>query len=458
VYRKIVLILLFVCVSISSAHASALTQGFRQAKKAEKSGDLKGALLLYQNLIEKYPNRVKSILRAYDHILNIHKNLGQEDKYHELLSEMKKVFPSKGFDVKDIEKLSVIYSKNGEEEEALRLQRYLVDTPHSSVYRKEIIRTYARLLKHYAAKEDKEQVSALVKKLEAMPEHGLDDKDIYKIALFHLKYGNKEKAITLLKNLVQRSPDAVLSRKALYVLAMESYTRKDYEGAIAYYSRYIERYPENTFYVQKAYQRIVDSYLAMGKVDLSNEMMKKVTDEINGLSDYRSQLNLAIDLKFKGMDELAEVTFKKGYMAATKIIEEKPGKYDAVKAYLEILRAAHALAKSDIAEKSASAIISGFDSLGKDKKYTENVAFIQSQAYLWLGRIYKEREDHEKTIKVLEDFLHLYPASKDREYAVFELANEYESKGDRDKAKGLYEIIQTEPFKNRAEQRLAILK
>lgn len=443
---------------LSSTNAHALLHYFKNAKEAEESGNYEKALSFYNRLLERYPYETKSILRAYDHILHIHKIRKDTQRMKELLAHLKNNYPDQSFDLRDMEKLSLIYFRYGEIDEALRLQRKIIDEPHSPIYIKAVLRTYSRLLKYYKEKKDKNLISDLLRRLTSLPTRDFDDKDVYKYALLYLDYGDKAEAIKIMKRIVQDYPHTISSRKALFILGEEAQEVKDYDGAIRYYSIYIERYPQNTFYVQKAFQRIVDSYLLKGDTRFSEELMKKVADLVNGISDYRSQFNLVIDLKSKNMDEFAAATFYIGYNEAKALIAENPGTYDALKAYLEIQKAAHALWKYDIAEDAAIRTLKDFNNLKGNVGFNKNVNFIKSQAYLWLARIYKEQERFDDTIKMLEDFLKLYPEHKDRDYALYELGRAYENTGNVKKAKELYIMVNSEPLKSKAQERLAGLK
>lgn len=441
-----------------STNAYALLHYFKNAKKAEESGNYEKALSLYNKVLERYPYETKSILRAYDHILNIYETRKDTQHLKELLTYLKNNYPNKSFDLIDIEKLSLIYFRNKENDDAMKLQWKIIDEPYSLVYIKTILRTYSRILKYCKDNGDKDLLLNFLNRLASLPTNDFDDKDIYKYALLFLDFGEKAEAIRIMKKIVQNHPDTTSSRKALFILAEQAQKVKDYDSAIKYYSIYIERYPQNTFYIQKAYQRIVDCYILKGDKRISKELMKQVADLVNGVSDYRSQLNLAIDLKFKNMDELAEATFHTGYYEAKKLIAENPETYDALKAYLEIIRSAHALGKYDIAEEAATATLTNFTNLKGNTEFNNNVSFIKSQAYLWLARIYREHERYNDTIKMLENFLRLYPEHKDRDYAIYELAKTYDKNGATEKAKDLYKTINSEPFKSSAMKRLAELE
>lgn len=455
-FKRLVILLFF--FAIFSTDAFALAHYFKNAKKAEESGNYDKALSLYNRVLERHPYETKSVLRAYDHILKIYKIKKDTRRMKELLTHLKNNYPDKSFDLRDIEKLSLIYSKYGENEEALRLQIKIIDESYSPIYTDAVLRTYSRLLKYYQEKKDTNMISHLLYRLSSMSTIDFDGSDLYEYAMLFLKYGDEAKTLLILKKITEDYSNTTASRKSLFILAEKAQKMKDYKTAIEYYSIYIERYPKSTFYVQKAYQRIVDCYLAMGDKRLSEEFMKQVVDWVNGVSDYRSQLNLAIDLKSKNMDKLAEVTFKTGYSEATGIINKDPESYDALKAYLEIMRAAHAIGRHDIVEQTATATLRDFNNIKGNTEFNRNVNFIKSQAYLWLARIYREHERYDDTIKMFEDFLELYPEHKDREYALYELGKTYENKGLKGKAKELYLMVTSEPLKSRAKERLEKLK
>lgn len=451
----VVFILIF---TMQSTNAYALLHYFKNAKKAEESGNYEKALSLYNKVLERYPYETKSILRAYDHILSIYETRRDIQNLKGLLTYLKNNYPNKSFDLRDIEKLSLIYFRYGENDEAIKLQWKIIDKPPSPIYTKTILRTYSRLLRYYKDKEDKDQISDLLINLASLFTNDFDDRDLYKYALLFLDYGEKAEAIKIMGKIAQSHPDTTSSRKALFVLAEQAQKAKDYDSAIKYYSIYIERYPQNTFYVQKAYQRVVDCYLAKGDKRFSEELMKQVADWVNGVSDYRSQLNLAVDLKSKNLDKLAEVTFHTGYGEAMRLIEENPESYDALKAYLEIMRSAHPIGRYDITEQAGMAMLTNFNNLKGNPEFNKNVSFIKSQAYLWLARVYRENERYDETIKMLEDFLKLYPEHKDKDYAAYELAKAYDKKGAIEKAKDLYKTINSEPLKSSAKKRLAELE
>lgn len=457
-FKKTTVIFVFFFAIYSTDAFAILKNYFKNAREAEEAGNYDEALSIYYKVLEQYPSETKSAMRAYDHILNIYKIRKEDYKIKEVLTYLKNAYPNDLFDLRDIEKLSLIYSDNGETNETLKLRTKIINEPYSPRYIKTILRTYAHLLKYNKDKKDENQISKLLLRLNSLPIKDFDENDIYKYAMLYLKYGNKAGAIEIMRNIIQTHPDTIASRKAIFVLAEEAQKSKDYESAIQYYSIYIERYPTKTFYVQKAYQRLVDCYIAMGENELSEELMKQVADWINGVSNYHSQLNLAIDLKFKHMDKLAEVTFYTGYDEAIRVIDGNPGSYDALRAYLDIQRAAHAIGRYDIVEHAAIATLRDFNNLKGNAELDKNVSFIKSQAYLWLAKIYKEHERYDETIKMLENFLKLYPEHKDKDYAMYELGRAYEKKGDMGQAKDIYEAVSSEPLKSMAKERLATLK
>lgn len=440
-----------------SSQAFALRPYFKNAQKAEEAGDYDRALSFYNKVFERFPYETKSVLRAYDHILNIYKIRKDSRKKKDLLIYLKNKYPDKSFDVRDSERLSLIFLKYGEVDEALKLKWKIITEP-SPQYTKTVLRTYARLFKYYRDKKDNDQLSKLLDSLSFFPTGAVEADDLYEFAMLQIKYGSTTDALNALKKIVRDYPNTLSSRKALFVLAENAQKAKDCDLAIDYYTTYIRLFPDNTFYVQKAYQRIVDCHLLKGDVSLSEDLMKQLTDWLNGVSDYRSQLNLAIDLKSKNRDLLAETLFTSGYRQAEKLIAENPETYDALKAYLEIQRAAHALWKFGILEQAALATLSNFDNLKGGTEFNNNVRFIKSQAYLWLAKTYREQERYDEAVKVLEDFLAHYPEHKDKDYALYELGRAYEHKGLTEKAKENYLTVTSEPLKLRAQERLDGLK
>lgn len=455
---KKVFIIFIVLFALSATDSHGLQIYFWIAQQAEKEGNYDKALSLYNKVLEKYPNETQHVLKAYDKMLKIYKDKNESQKIQELLSTLKANYPNESFNPKNLEKLSLIYLKYGETDEALKNQWMLLDKPYLSIYKEAVLRTYSSLLKYYSAKNDTAHLTELLSRVSTLPLNDFDDGDLYKIAMLYLKYGNKQESIKIMQKIVQDHPHTTSARKSLFVLAEQAQKEKDCEKAMGYYSTYIERYPENTFYVQKAYQRIVDCYIVMGNKGLSEETMKQVADWVNGISEYRSQLNFAIDLKSKNMDTLAEATFNTGYHEAKKVITENPGTYEALKAYLEIQRSAYAMVRFDIVEKAALATLKDFDALKGNAELNKNTSFIKSQAYLHLAKIYSDSHRHDDTIKTLEDFLKKYPDHKDTEYAAYELGKAYEGKGEKEKAKRYYEKITQEPLKGRAKARLDELK
>lgn len=122
------------------------------------------------------------------------------------------------------------------------------------------------------------------------------------------------------------------------------------------------------------------------------------------------------------------------------------------------MRSAHPIGRYDITEQAGMAMLTNFNNLKGNPEFNKNVSFIKSQAYLWLARIYRENERYDETIKMLEDFLKLYPEHKDKDYAAYELAKAYDKKGAIEKAKDLYKTINSEPLKSSAKKRLAELE
>lgn len=448
----------FIALFCLSSQAFALQPYFKGAQKAEEAGDYDKALSFYNKVFERFPYETKSVLRAYDRILNIYEIKKDDQKKKDIIAYLKSTYPGKSFDARDVEKLSLMYLKYGDADEALKLQWKIIGDGFPPLDTETVLRTYSRLLKYYNDKKDTDRIRKLLGSLSFFPSDAVEADALYEYAMLQSKYGTTTDAMSALRKIVTNHPNTLSSRKALFVLAEQAQKDKDCGSAVEYYNTYIQRFPENTFYVQKAYQRIVDCHLVMGDVSLSQDLMKQVTDWLNGVSDYRSQLNLAIDLKYKNMDTLAETIFSAGYLAAEKVITENPSSYEALKAHLELERSAHAMGKFDIVEQAALATLTGFEALKGTSELNGNVDFIKSQAYLWLAKTYREQKRHDDAIGRLEEFLRLYPAHKDTDYALYELGKAYENKGVSDKAAEYYMRVATEPLKQSAEEKLKGLK
>lgn len=440
------------------SRAFALQPYFKGAQKAEEAGNYDKALSFYNKVFERFPYETKSVLRAYDRILDIYEIKKDAKKKKDVIAYLKNNYPDQSFDARDIEKLSLIYLKFGDTDEALKLQWKMIADGFPPQYTETVLRTYSRLFKYYKEKKDNDRVAKLLGSLSFFPSDAVEADNLYEYAMLQSKYGTMSDALSSLRKIVADHPNTLPSRKALFVLAEQAQKDKDCGLAIEYYNTYIQRFPENTFYVQKAYQRIVDCHLVTGDANLSEDLMKQVADWLNGVSDYRSQLNLAIDLKYKNRDGLAETIFDAGRRSAEKVVAENPTSYEALKAYLEIERSAHAMGKFEMVEQAALATLTGFEELKGAAELNDSVSFIKSQAYLWLAKTYGEQKRYDEAIGHLEEFLRRYPEHKDINYALYELGKAYEYKGIPDKAREYYAMVASEPLKQSAEERLKGLK
>ncbi|GLI34005.1 tetratricopeptide repeat protein [Desulforhabdus amnigena] len=445
-------------VLIFSGFSSAQAHPLDEARQAEKSGDFDRALQIYGEMLKRSsndPNQTKSVLKVYDRMLKIHAMRKEAPKIKEVLTHLRANCREESLELKDQEKLSLIYSRYGETGEALKIQWKIIDAPYSSLQTKAVLRTYGRLLKYYTDKKNPSAATDLLSRMACLPVSDFDDRDIYRYAMLHLKYGDREESFKILKGIVQDHPDSTSSQRALFVLAKEAQRARDYSGAINYYGMYIKRYPKNTYFVQKACQRIVDCYVSQKDKTLSKEFMKQAADWVNGVSDYRSQLDLARDLKFKGMDQMAEAVFHTGHAAAMQVIDNQPQSEEALKAYLEITRTAHELEQYTIAENAAQAMLNDFNEQGDESDAGKSMRYMKSQAYLWLAKIYKENEQYHDAAVMLENFLRLYPKNKDTDYALSELSLVYEKMGNMKKASEVFAKVQSQFWKEATEKRLA---
>ena len=450
--------MLFVLFMLSCRLGFAQVGDVRDASRAEKAGDLERALRLYEDVLRVQTSDTKSMLRVAGHILKIYKQRGESLKVEQLLRYLKEQYSPETFDLKDIEKLARIFSEYGSADEAVRLRCTIVDAPFLRENLKVTLRVSARLLEYYRSLEDSGAAADLFERLSLLPLADFDDRDFYSLAMLHLKYGKRAAGMNLLDDLTEIFPHSVSARKALFVLAKEAQREEDYPRAIHYYVSYTKKYPDSTFYVQKAYQRIVDCTLMQREEKFSRDLMQQVADWVNGVSDYRSRLNLAADLKLKNMDDLAEAVYGTGIEAAERVIDEHPGSYEALKAHLEILRTAHVFGLGERVEEEVLSILKGCEEWNGESALDESVSFIESQGYLWLARLRRDHERYVEAVSLLRTFLDRYPDHKDRSYAFYELGIAYEKMGERGKAGECFEKVDSEPLMSRARERLGVAR
>jgi outer membrane protein assembly factor BamD (BamD/ComL family) len=433
------------------------------------NGLSKDATVIFEHIIREQkecyrPDNNKVMLRAYSKLLNIYKSQGNNKRVANLIESLKSNYPTSDFDLQDRYKLATIYLKYGTETDGEEL---LNDIIYESVYYSDasninvLIRTYSKLLGICHKNGDRDRISQLAGQISHNFESAsLSASHMYTLAVTYLKCGMKEEGSRLLVEITDHFSYTTFGRKALFLLGRLSQSDEDWDSAIAYYAEYVKRYPKPLFFALKAYSRMIDSYWSRdASMELIQDEIRDLCDIVNGISNFETQLNLARDLKWKGMDEMASATFSLGLNSADKFISEHKNTYKELRARWIIQRYAYALGRFDLVEESATQILQVVNnlnnaSLGSER--SEQVEYIKSQAYLWLARIYKERQDPEAA-KFLKMFMEKFPHSKDIDYARYELGTLSEDENDLEAAILIYRKIEKGVWKRKAQKRLSIL-
>lgn len=449
-----ILALLCLGLSVSPFPASAgEKECVKQGLAAERAEHYPQAIERYQLCLQLFSQNIKASLSIYRKLLRVYQAQGQTREVERSISLLQQVYPTAAFDLHDFEQLARIYLDNQQEAEGLHILTRIV-SEHAVRQRPEeikvMLRSASKLLRHYKERGEREAQTHLLDHLKRLyPTQTFQIKDVYDLAILYLEYGDLEAGKALL-HWIAYAPEAQdpdkkpLSKKALFLLGRKALAAQDCEAAIRHYLAYIERYPQNLFYVQYAYQRIVSCHWTMGRKELAEEELKQIADFVNGIADYRSQMNFARDLHWKGKRALAQATFASALALANQVIETKPGSYEAMKAHYEMERYGHAVGRYDVVERGASAIFSEFGTLrqqARDPELRSAIEHITSQSYLWLGKTRQDQGRHEETVSIYEEFLSQYPKHKDRDYISYELGRAYEALGQLDRAVPLYESV-----------------
>lgn len=425
------------------------------------------AIRLFERIIkeqeENYiPHNNKVTLRACSKLLRIYQSKGEYEKLTRLIESLRSGYPIPDFDLKDKYSLATLYLKYGLETAGEELLKQIIDeggiNPDSSDINT-LIRAYSRLFDLYHKRKDEASTDALFEQIsQRYLVENLSPHNMYKLAVNHLKCGKKEEGSKLLVEIKDQHLDTIFGRKALFLLGRVSQSAKDWDSAIKYYAEYIDRYPDPPFFALKAYSRLIDSYWSRdAELELVQDEIKKLSDIVNGVSDFETQLNLARDLKWKGMDDLSSATFRFGLSSARRFISEHEGTYGALRAYWMIEKYAFALGRFDLVEESGTRIL---ELVGKLKdmplkqERRERIEYIQSQTYLWLAKFSRNKGDYQEAKRFLKMFIEGYPDHKEIHYARYELGSVYEYENQADKAISMYKTVRDSMWKKKAQERL----
>ena len=427
------------------------------------------AIVIFEHIIreqkENYnPDNNKVMLRAYSKLLYIYKSQGENEGVANLIGSLKLNYPTSDFDLQDRYKLATLYLKYGTVTDGEELLNDIVyegvccgDASNINV----LIRTYSKLMEICHKKGDRDCIGQLAGQISHNFESAsLSASNMYTLAVTYLKCGMKEEGSRLLVEITDHFSYTTFGRKALFLLGRLSQSNEDWDSAIAYYAEYVKRYPDPLFFALKAYSRMIDSYWSRdASMELVQDEITDLCDIVNGISNFETQLNLARDLKWKGMDEMASATLSLGLDSAEKFISEHKNTYKALRAHWIIQRYAYALGRFDLVEESASQVLEIVNNLNNaplGSERSEQVEHIKSQAYLWLARVYRERQNPEAA-RFLKMFIEEFPDHKDIDYARYELGMLCEDENDTEAAMIIYNKIGDGIWQRKAQKRLSIL-
>ncbi len=431
-----------------------------------KNGFTNDSVPLFEQIVFEQKNNYspfnnKVALRAVSKLLKSYQAQGKNAQLIEMIGMLRTGYPIFDFDLKDHYRLASIYLDYGfthygmlSLEKIIELQKEISDLSEINT----IVKTYTTLLKSYAKNQEHERLENLYTLISTKyPPSILSANNQYQIAIAYLNCGKKNTAIELLENISLNFPQAVAGRKSLFLLGRLSLANEDWEASIGYFSEYISRYPDPPFFALKAYSRLIDAYWSSNyHKDLVQNEIQILADIVNNVSDFETQLNLARDLKWKGMDHLAQATFDLGLFSAQAYIADRPNSYDALRAHWIIEKYAYFLERFPLVEQSAAQIfdmIKTFENLSPDEK--KKIDYIENQTLLWLAKMNIDLNQFNPAKNYLERFLVKFSNHQEADYVRYEYAKILENNNEIQQALVYYNIIETEMWKKKAEERIA---
>jgi tetratricopeptide (TPR) repeat protein len=237
----------------------------------------------------------------------------------------------------------------------------MISTLHHLIYTQEWMPMLVCLKWHYEEDKAGFQSDKSGKTLEKWvahlsqhyPHESLPPTVSYKLAVKYLKCDRTEEGVQLLEYISKAHSKGATGRKALFLLGRVAQSRENWDEAISYFESYIQQYPDPLFFALKAYSRMIDAYWSKdADIKLAEKDASLLADIVNQLADYETQLNLARDLKWMGMDELASATFNLGANAAEKDARKHAGTYKALRIHWLLTKYAQAIERFDLAEKN----------------------------------------------------------------------------------------------------------
>ena len=407
----------------------------------------------------------KVALRAYSKLLKIYESQGKNEKVVQLLELSRSSYPTPHFDLRDKYRLAVLYLNYGLETNGEALLNEIIyneELDPDSSDSNTIIKTCSKLLKIFHKRKDTDSRDKLVEQISRRyVVERLSPNNMYILAVTYLKCGKREEGSKLLREIADQYSYTTFARKSLFLLGRLSQSIEDWDSAIKYYAEYVERYPDPPFFALKAYSRLIDSYWSRdANIELAQDEIKKLTDIVNEISDFETQLNLARDLTWKGMDELSSATFSLGLSFARKFISKNEGTYQALRTYWIIEKYAYALDKPDLVKKCGNAILGIANNLRNapmKPDEVEKIDYINCQTYLWLAKVHRDNKDYREATKCLKMVIERYPKQKEIDYARYELGRVYEETKQVEEAIDVYKMVQDSMWKKQAQKRLSTL-
>jgi outer membrane protein assembly factor BamD (BamD/ComL family) len=418
------------------------------------------------------PVHNKVFLRSCGKLIEIYQQKGEAIKQIHLLKKIQNRFPTKDFDPRDLYRLATIYQNCGMEKESKKLLHRIADEDDfnlSSPYLHARMDAYSRLLEiayhegkttRAANKSDKALEKWIAHLSQNYPHESLPATISYKLAVKYLKYDRTDKGIQLLEYISKEHSKGATGRKALFLLGRVAQSQEHWDKAIAYFESYIHQYPDPLFFALKAYSRMIDAYWSKeGDINLSQKDAGLLADIVNQVADYETQLNLSRDLKWMGMDQLAESTFNLGANAAEKEAQKHAGTYKALRIRWLLTKYAQAIERYDLAEKNgktALTLVRQLNQQNRDKlsNKPEKTEYIESQIYLWLAKIYETQERYDEAEPLLRLFMNKYPDDKENAYAGYALGQVLEKLGRVQDAADTYATVSHGMWKEKAHKRV----
>ena len=393
------------------------------------------AAAIFESIVEEQrrtynPNHNKVLLRSCSKLVEIYQKKGDSENLAGLLSTLGNHFLTQDFDPRDLYRLSALYINCGLPDKGKKLLDQIAaqdDFNPSSPYIHARMDAYGRLIElaHqkdktslHPGRSDSEVEKWVVHLTQHYPYENIPPNAAYRLALKYLNCDRADEGLQLLEYLSKAHSKGAAGRKALFLMGRIAQSRENWDEAIGYFETYINRYPDPPFFALKAYSNMIDAYWSKeGDLDLAREDARLLADIVNQIADYETQLNLARDLKWKGMDQLAHATFSLGASEAEKQARKNAGTYQELRIHWLLTKYAQAVERFDVAEKHGKKALTlarrlDPENSGKFHDKGQRAEYIESQIYLWMARIYETQGRYDEAEPMLRSFMLKYPDDK----------------------------------------------